>query len=419
MAHKNIFFAHSGGVTATINATLCGVIREYKQHRDHFDQLFVGCGGIMGALEENMVNVSNWSPQAIETLSMTPGSAFGSCRFKLKDPEQQASEFARILDVFKVHRIGYFIYNGGNDSQDTTLKIAEYCAAHGHPLVCIGIPKTIDNDLEITDHCPGFGSAAKYIATSMFEASIDLAAMSKTSTKVFVLEVMGRHAGWLAASTALAPKPFNADIILLPERPFNESSTLEEIKHVVTSKGYCSVCVAEGLKDQNNQIWSSQIDTIDAFGHVQLGGAGPKMASLIKEKLNLKTHYAVADYLQRSARHIASKVDVDESIALGQAAIKHCKARKHGVMLTIQRLSNHPYKTRISQTPLNNVANKEKLVPDHYITDNNLNVNKACIEYLAPLIAGEDYPKYYSGLPGYQAFPMNLVKKQLDAVTNL
>ncbi|MEE2770299.1 MAG: 6-phosphofructokinase [Pseudomonadota bacterium] len=419
MVNKNIFFAHSGGVTATINTTLSGVLTEYKKNKDFFDQMFIGCNGIIGAIEEELIDVSHWDQKTINTVRMTPGSIFGSCRFKLKDPSKQESEFARILDVFKAHNIGYFIYNGGNDSQDTTLKISEYCKANGHPLVCIGIPKTIDNDLEGTDHSPGFGSAAKYLATSMFEASIDLASMSKTSTKVFVLEVMGRNAGWLAASTALAPKPYNADIILMPERAFNQKATFERIQSTVATKGYCSITVAEGLKNDKKNIWSLQKENIDAFGHTQLGGVGSQLSQLIQKELKLKTHFAIADYLQRSARHIASKVDSDESFALGQEAIKFCKARKSGKMLTIERLCNHPYRSRIKDTYLENVANKEKLIPDHFIQADGLNVNDMCIEYLKPLIVGEDYPNYYAGLPNYKNFKKNLVKKQLDVITQL
>lgn len=419
MVNKNIFFAHSGGVTATINTTLSGVLTEYKNNRDFFDQLFIGCNGIMGAIEENMVDVSDWDQKAIDAVRTTPGSIFGSCRFKLKDPNTQEAEFSRILDVFKAHKIGYFIYNGGNDSQDTTLKISEYCKANGHPLVCIGIPKTIDNDLEGTDHSPGFGSAAKYLATSMFEASIDLASMSKTSTKVFILEVMGRNAGWLAASTALAPKPYNADVILMPERPFDEKATLSKIQNTVETKGYCSVTVAEGLKNDKQEIWSSQENNVDAFGHTQLGGVGAQLSNLIQKKLKLKTHFAIADYLQRSARHLTSKVDADESFELGRQAIKLCKSKKSGVMLTIERISNHPYKSRIKETNLVNVANKEKLIPDHFIQPDGLHVTNPCLTYLAPLIRGEDYPSYYLGLPNYQHFELNLVKKQFDAVTHV
>ena len=419
MANKNIFFAHSGGVTATINTTLSGVLTEYKKNKDFFDRMFIGCNGIMGAIEETMVDVSDWNVKAIEAVRTTPGSIFGSCRFKLKDPAKQASEFSRILEVFKTHKIGYFIYNGGNDSQDTTLKISEYCKANGHPLICIGIPKTIDNDLECTDHSPGFGSAAKYLATSMLEASIDLASMSKTSTKVFILEVMGRNAGWLAASTALAPKPYNADVILMPERTFDEKATIAKIKSTVEEKGYCSVTVAEGLKNKKQEIWSSQKNNVDAFGHAQLGGVGAQLSQLIQKKLKLKTHFAIADYLQRSARHIASKVDTNEAFALGEEAIKFCKARKTGKMLTIERLSNHPYRSRIKDTDLANVANKEKLIPDYFIDADGLNINNACIEYLKPLIAGEDYPNYHAGLPSYKNFEISLVKKQLDAIIHI
>lgn len=418
MASKNIFFAHSGGVTATINCTLSGVINEFRQHRDQFGRLLIGCNGILGAINEQMVDVSDWGPNKIEMVRTTPGSAFGSCRFKLKDPKNQQTEFARILEVFKTHQIGYFIYNGGNDSQDTTYKIAEYCKMHNHPLVCIGIPKTIDNDLVGTDHTPGFGSAAKYLATSIYEANIDLASMSETSTKVFVLEVMGRHAGWLAASTALAPAPYNADLILMPERPFNEKLVLKHIKETVDHKGFCSIAVAEGLKNKQGEIWASQ-DSTDAFGHLQLGGVGAKLAQAITQKLKLKTHHALADYLQRSARHIASKTDADEAYRLGTEAIVYCRKRISGKMLTIERISNFPYQSRIQHIDVQDVANQEKLVPDHFIRDDGLHVTDQCIEYLAPLIVGEDFPQYHQGLPSYQAFSLTHIKKQLDAVTNL
>lgn len=414
MANQNIFFAHSGGVTATINATLSGVMSAFKKQAHHFNRLYVGCHGILGALNEELIDVSNWSLRDIQSLSMTPGSAYGSCRFKLQDPDKQADEFARILSVFKAHQIGYFIYNGGNDSQDTTLKLANYCQQHDYPIVCVGAPKTIDNDLVGTDHTPGFGSAAKYLATSVYEAGIDLAAMHKTSTKVFILEVMGRHAGWLAAATALAPKPFGPDLILMPERAFNEEAFLHQLEAHITDKGYCIVTASEGLMNAKGERWSANQQEQDAFGHQQLGGVASQLATLIQNKLKHKVHFAQADYLQRSARHLASKIDVDEAYHVGIEAVKYCQQRKSGVMVGIERVANDPYKTRLRPVKLDVVANHEKQVPDHFIDASGMQVTEQALAYLRPLIVGEAYPDYHNGLPSYRQFKGVQVSKKID-----
>lgn len=418
MANQNIFFAHSGGVTATINATLSGVVSAYKRQANHFNRLYVGCHGILGALNEEMIDVSDWTLHDIKALAMTPGSAYGSCRFKLQDPEKQADEFARILDVFKAHQIGYFIYNGGNDSQDTTLKLSEYCKQHDYPLICVGVPKTIDNDLIGTDHTPGFGSAAKYLATSIYEAGIDLAAMHKTSTKVFILEVMGRHAGWLAAATALAPKPFGPDLILMPERPFDEQAFLTQLNQTIEEKGYCIVTASEGLLNSQGELWSANRQERDAFGHQQLGGVGSQLAHLVQENLKHKVHFAQADYLQRSARHLAAKVDVDEAYRVGSEAIRYCQHKKGGFMVGIERIANVPYRSRLKPVKLDIVANQEKQVPDHFIDASGMYVTPAAIEYLRPLIVGEAYPSYHNGLPIYRQFKATQLNKKLNDIAS-
>lgn len=414
MNAKNAFYAQSGGVTSVINASACGVIETARKHPDKIAKVFAGRNGIIGALNEELIDTSLESDEAIAALKYTPGGAFGSCRYKLKSFEENKAEYERLIEVFKAHDIGYFFYNGGGDSQDTANKVAQISKLMDYPLTCIGVPKTVDNDLPFTDNCPGFGSVAKYVATSILEAGLDVASMYESSTKVFILEVMGRHAGWIAASSALAktndhPVPH---IILLPEVAFNEQAFIEKVENAVKKDGYATIVVSEGVKDKAGKFLSESGLT-DAFGHKQLGGVAPVIANLVKEKLGLKYHWAVADYLQRSARHIASKVDVEQAYALGEAAVLMALAGKNAVMPVINRLNSQPYQWEIDEVPLEKVANIEKKLPKDYISEDGFYVSEACLNYLRPLIEGEAYPPFNNGVPNYIKLSNQLTETKL------
>ncbi len=320
---KNAFYAQSGGVSAVINASACGVIEAAQKHAKHIGRLYAGRHGIIGALTEDLIDVYRESPATLRGLRHTPAGAFGSARFKLKGLDQNRAEYERLIEVFRAHDIGYFFYNGGNDSMDTALKVSQIGASLGYPITCVGVPKTVDNDLPHTDCCPGFGSVAKYVAVSTREAGLDVASMARTSTKVFVLEVMGRHAGWIAAAGGLAGrKPHEPPhIILFPEIPFEREGFLARVKQCVTDNGYCVIVVSEGAAYADGKFLADA-GTQDAFGHTQLGGVAPLVASMVREAHGYKYHWAVADYLQRAARHIASKVDVDQAYAVGKAAVE-------------------------------------------------------------------------------------------------
>ena len=399
---RNAFYAQSGGVTAVINASACGVIQTARQHPDRIGKLYAGRNGIIGALTEDLIDTSVESDADIAALRHTPSGAFGSCRYKLKGGDQNPAEYERLLEVFRAHDIGYFFYNGGGDSQDTSNKVAQFSRARGYSLTCIGIPKTVDNDLPITDNCPGFGSVAKYVAVSIREAGFDVASMAKTSTKVFVLEVMGRHAGWIAAAGGLAATTPGAapHLILFPEITFNEADFLAKVEACVKAHGYCAIVVSEGLRNAEGNF-VAEAGSHDAFGHAQLGGVAPVIAHLIKDKLGHKFHWAVADYLQRAARHIASKTDVEQAYALGRAAVEMALAGDNAVMPTIVRLADEPYAWKIGKAALSEVANVERKMPRDYITADGYGITAACRRYLRPLIMGEDYPPYVDGLPQY------------------
>jgi 6-phosphofructokinase len=410
----NAFYAQSGGVTAVINATACGVIETARKHKNRIGKVYAGRNGIIGALTEDLIDTGKESASAIAGLRHTPAGAFGSCRYKLKGLEENRAQYERLIEVFKTHDIGYFFYNGGGDSADTCLKVSRLSESLGYPIQAIHIPKTVDNDLPVTDCCPGFGSVAKYVAVSTREASFDVASMAKTSTKVFILEVMGRHAGWIAAAGGLAAgKPGDLPImILFPEIRFDKARFLARVEALVKQYGYCSVVVSEGVRDDAGNFLADQ-GLRDAFGHAQLGGVAPVVAGVVKESLALKYHWAVADYLQRSARHIASKTDVAQAYAVGKAAVELALKGRNAVMPTIVRKSNKPYKWTVGVAKLDDVANVEKKLPRDFITDDGYGITAKCREYLAPLIQGEDYPPFKNGLPQYVTLKNVAVARKL------
>ncbi len=412
---KNAFYAQSGGVTAVINASACGVIETARKHPGHVANVYAGRNGIIGALTEELIDTSQESDAAIAALRHTPSGGFGSCRYKLKGLEENRAEYERLMEVFKAHDIGYFFYNGGGDSADTCHKVSQISETLGFPIQAIHVPKTVDNDLPITDNCPGFGSVAKYIAVSTREASFDVRSMAKTSTKVFVIEVMGRHAGWIAAAGGLAS---DADtgipiVILFPEVEFDQDRFLAEVKTKVEKYDYCTVVVSEGTHWPDGRFLA-EAGSRDAFGHAQLGGAAPVVANMIKDALGYKYHWAVADYLQRSARHLASKADVDQAYAMGKAAVEFAVAGENAIMPTIVRTSSDPYTWEVGKAPLSEVANVEKMMPGEFITEDGFGITAACRNYLVPLIQGEDYPPYRNGMPDYVTLKNAGVAKKLD-----
>jgi 6-phosphofructokinase len=413
---RNAFYAQSGGVTAVINASAAGVIETARKHKARIGKVYAGRNGIIGALTEDLIDTSRESARAITALKHTPAGAFGSCRYKLKGLTESRAQYERLIDVFRAHDIGYFFYNGGNDSADTCLKISQLAETMGYPVTAVHVPKTVDNDLAVTDNCPGFGSVAKYVATSMREAAFDVASMAKTSTKVFVLEVMGRHAGWITAAVGLAddadtPLPL---VLLFPEITFDEAKFLAAVDAKTKRFGYCCVGVSEGLKSPDGRLLADA-GTRDAFGHAQLGGVGPMIAKLVKDKLDYKYHWAVADYLQRAARHLASKTDLDQSYAVGKAAVEFALAGKNAVMPAIVRVADKPYRWKIGEAPLAEVANREKMLPRNYITADGFGITAKARAYLAPLIKGEAPPPYKNGLPQYVRLKNVAVPRKLAA----
>ncbi len=414
MAKKNAFYAQSGGVTAVINASACGVIETARKHKATIGKVYAGRNGIIGALTEDLIDTSKESDAAIQALRSTPSGAFGSCRFKLKSLEANRREYERLIDVFKAHNIGYFFYNGGGDSADTCFKVSQLSEAMGYPIQAIHVPKTVDNDLPVTDCCPGFGSVAKYVAVSTLEASFDVRSMALTSTKVFVVEVMGRHAGWIAAAGGLVDDHGIPVVILFPEIEFDQSKFIARVDALVKEHGFCTVVVSEGCHYPDGSFLAEQ-GTRDAFGHAQLGGAAPVVANMVKQSLGLKFHWAVADYLQRAARHIASKTDVKQAYELGKKAVELAVKGHNSVMPTVDRLSDEPYKYKIGVAPLSKVANVEKFMPRDFITADGFGITEKCKRYLRPLIQGEDYPKYNGGLPVYVTLKNVSVPKKLAA----
>ena len=416
MTRRNVLYAQSGGVTAVINASACGVIETARKHRDVIGRVFGANNGILGVLTEELIDTGKESARAIAGLRSTPSGAFGSCRYKLKSLEESEREYHRLIEVFRAHDIGYFLYNGGGDSQDTAHKVSQVGKRLGYPVRCVGIPKTVDNDLPYTDTCPGFGSVAKYVAVSVREAAMDVASMCETSTKVFIMEVMGRHAGWIAAAGGLAAdKPGDAPhVIVFPEVPFSKVRFLRKVKKTVDTRGFCVIVVSEGARYANGRFLA-EAGNLDAFGHAQLGGVAPTIAAMIDDKHGYKYHWAVADYLQRAARHIASKTDVDQAYAVGKAAVERAVRGDDGIMVTIRRTSDSPYRWTVGEAPLHRVANVERTMPKSYISQDGFGITARARRYLAPLIRGEDYPRYKQGLPQYTRLKAELTAKKLPA----
>ena len=410
-----MFYAQSGGVTAVINATACGVIETARRSR-RIGKVLAGRNGIIGALNEELIDTSKESARTIAGLRHTPSGAFGSCRYKLKSIEENKAEYLRLIDVFRAHDIGYFFYNGGGDSQDTAHKVSQLSTELGYPITCIGIPKTVDNDLPVTDTCPGFGSVAKYVAVSTMEAGLDVASMAESSTKIFVLEVMGRHAGWIAAAAGLAKTDAGSPphIILFPEIDFDQKRFLKKVKQTVDRHGFCVIVASEGAQYADG-TFVADAGAKDAFGHTQLGGVAPTLVDMIKAAHGYKCHWSVADYLQRAARHIASGTDVEQAYAVGAAAVRFALEGKNAVMPVIRRKSSSPYRWDITEAPLASVANVEKMMPRSFITRDGYGITGAARDYLSPLIRGEDYPPYQAGLPKYVRLKNQLVRKKLPA----
>ncbi|MGH8162222.1 MAG: 6-phosphofructokinase [Gammaproteobacteria bacterium] len=414
MSKRNAFYAQSGGVTAVINATAAAVIETARANRGAIGKLYAGRNGILGALREELYDTGRESRSAVAALKHTPGGAFGSCRYKLEGIAESRGEYERLIAVFRAHDIGYFFYNGGNDSADTTLKVSRIGRELGYPLACIGIPKTVDNDLAVTDCSPGFGSVAKYVAVSTREAALDVASMAETSTKVFILEVMGRHAGWIAAAAGLAGSGRDEapHLILFPERAFDRKDFLARVDACVKRNGYCVVVASEGVRDADGKFLS-EAGTQDAFGHAQLGGLAPRLAGMVADALGYKYHWAVADYLQRSARHIASQTDLEQAIAVGRAAVEFAVAGENAVMPVIERRSDKPYRWRIKKAPVERIANHEKKLPKSFIRPDGYGITAAARRYLAPLVAGEAWPPFKDGLPTCATLKLQRVPQKL------
>ncbi|MDP3873715.1 MAG: 6-phosphofructokinase [Pseudomonadota bacterium] len=412
----NLFYAQSGGVTAVINATACGVIQAAREQGGRIGKVFAGRNGILGALHEDLIDTSFESDSAIAALRHTPGGAFGSCRYKLKGLDESRAHYERLIDVFRAHDIRYFLYNGGNDSMDTAWKVSQIAERLNYPLVCVGVPKTVDNDLVGTDNCPGFGSVAKYVAVSMMEAGLDVASMARTSTKIFVMEVMGRHAGWITAAAGLAAR--NAGdaphLLLFPEIPFDQAAFMARVDACVREHQFCAIAVSEGLRGPDGKLLAES-GTRDAFGHAQLGGVGQQVAELIKAQLGHKYHWALPDYLQRSARHVASATDAAQAHALGRRAVELALEGRNAVMPAIVRTADSPYQWEIGVVQLADVANHEKMMPRDFISEDGFGITDACRKYLQPLIAGEDYPPYVDGLPAYVSLKNESVAAVLPA----
>lgn len=414
MPAPNALYAQSGGPTAVINATAQGVIEAVRRARPVAGKLYAARNGILGALHEQLLDTDAASAQAVTALGQRPGSAFGTARYKLARFEDDEREYQRLIDVFRAHDIGMVFFNGGNDSMDTALKLSELGRRLDYPLQCIGLPKTVDNDLPVTDCCPGFGSAAKYVAVSTREAALDVAGMARTSTKVFILEVMGRHAGWIAAAGGLAGSGAGdaPHIILFPEIPFETDRFLARVRNSVQQHEYCVIVASEGARYADGRFLSEAGGT-DAFGHKQLGGLAPALANTIREGLGFKHHYAISDYLQRSARHLASATDLEHAYAAGRAGVEIAIEGGNAVMVTIKRTGDDPYTWETSAAPLDRVANREKALPRGFITHDGYGITEQARRYLRPLVEGEALPPFRDGLPVYEEIDLPSVEKRL------
>ena len=413
MPSGTLLYAQSGGVTAVINATASAVIQAARARKV---KVLAARNGILGALREELIDTSREPAANIRALAHTPGGAFGSCRVKLKSLEADRAKYERLIDVFRAHDVRWFLYNGGNDSADTALKVSQLAEEFDYPLTCVGVPKTVDNDLAVTDCCPGFGSAAKYTAVSVREAALDVAAMADTSTKVFVYEAMGRHAGWLAAAAGLAGDGPDAapHIILFPERPFDEAAFLQEVGRVVARVGYCVVVASEGIRTADGRFVADAGAGKDAFGHTQLGGVASHLAGRVKDALCFKVHWTLPDYLQRSARHVASKTDLEQAMAVGRKAVEYALAGRNAVMPVIVRTSDAPYRWKIEPAPLAKIANHEKTMPASFIRRDGFGITSAARRYLEPLVRGEAPPPYgRDGLPKYVVLRNPAVRRSL------
>jgi 6-phosphofructokinase 1 len=408
-------YAQSGGVTAVINATASAVLQAARAKKV---RVLAARNGILGALREDLIDASALSAAEVKGLAHTPGGAFGSCRLKLKSLADDRAKYERLLEVFRAHDVRWFLYNGGNDSADTALKVSQLAAEYGYPLTCVGVPKTIDNDLAVTDCCPGFGSAAKYTAVSVRECALDVAAMAETSTRVFVYEAMGRHAGWLAAAAGLAgeDKDDAPHLILFPERPFDEPDFLARVNAVVKRVGYCVVVASEGIRTADGTFVADAGGSKDSFGHTQLGGVASHLAGRVKDALGHKVHWALPDYLQRSARHLASGTDLEQAMAVGRAAVECALAGQNAVMPVIIRDGDAPYRWHVDIAPLARIANHEKTMPKGFIRKDGYGITAAARRYLSPLIAGEAFPPFgRDGLPNYVTPSMPAVRRKLPA----
>ena len=414
MASGTLLYAQSGGVTAVINATASAVIQAARARKV---PVLAARNGILGALREELIDTRRESIAAIRALAHTPGGAFGSCRVKLKSLDEDRARYERLLDVLRAHDVRWFLYNGGNDSADTALKVSKLAAEFDYPLTCVGVPKTVDNDLAVTDCCPGFGSAAKYTAVSVREAALDVAAMADTSTKVFVYEAMGRHAGWLAAAAGLAGNGLDEapHLILFPERPFDEADFFKRVQATVERVGYCVVVASEGIHDSQGRFIADAGGGKDSFGHTQLGGVASHLAGRVKDALGYKVHWTLPDYLQRSARHLASKVDLEQAMAVGTAAVEYALAGRNAVMPVIVRTSDAPYRWKIGAAPLSKIANHEKKMPPGFIRRDGYGITDKARAYLQPLIRGEAPPPYgRDGLPSYVTLRNEAVPPRLE-----
>jgi len=413
---NNVLYAQAGGVTAVINASAAAVIETIQQHPNVFGKTYAAINGIKGVLEEELIDLSNIDTNTIEQLKYQPGAAFKACRFDLDPLEHNPEQYQRVLEIFKTYEIGYFLYNGGNGSMVTAQKVADYCCENGHKVICIGVAKTVDNDLDISHCSPGFGSAAKYIATSFIEATLDIHSMYETSTKFYIMEAMGRNTGWLTISAGLVKEVMpDAPLIVLPaERKFNQQVFLDRVDTLIAQKGYCVCAVSEGLMHENGDYLSiANIEHTHERDYVQLGGVGSTIAHLVGQHLNSKTHCSIPDYCQRSASHLVSETDWQIAYQAGKAAVSAAIKGEHGVLPIVKLVSEVPFKFEFINVSLVDVADLEKTVPDHFLTEDGMDVTQAALDYLKPLIQGERKPPFKNGLPNIHAIKFKTVTRKL------